>query len=121
MNVLKRQDKPCRVQGNAAGEHANYLNVGCSSQYGRDCHHRRGHFYVHQNQVWSNIYRQLDSLLEVGSSSNKIHNIVKVQYVADGFKVSWRSIRDDRAQPRAFVFGGYVPTAFAASIRLQFS
>jgi len=88
MNVLKRQDKPCRVQGNAAGEHANYLNVGCSSQYGRDCHHRRGHFYVHQNQVWSNISRQLDSLLEVGSSSNKIHNIVKVQYVADGFKVT---------------------------------
>ena len=35
-----RQDKPWRVQGNAGVEHANNLDIGCSSDYGRDCHHR---------------------------------------------------------------------------------
>jgi hypothetical protein len=58
--------KPWRVQ---RIEHSNNLGVRSSTDYGRDCHHRGGHFYIHQNQVWSKIYHQLDSLLEVRSSS----------------------------------------------------
>ena len=41
------QNQPWRVQRNGGIEYANDQDVGRSSDYGRDCHHRCGHFKIH--------------------------------------------------------------------------